>query len=141
MLFRSERQVEYASKLFVNGGGGWNQWDVTEKDIDGNFKDPNFKKAINVLKGVNMSDRNNALKIKAAINSVFKTSSVDETTINNVLSQFNVGSLRGNAQLRRNTYNSSAISRQENLNDALVALAVMAADSGFNSNAIEIVPK
>lgn len=136
-----ERQVEYASKLFVNGGGGWNQWDVTKRDIDGNFKDPNFKKAINVLKGVNMSDRNNALKIKAAINSVFKTSSVDKTTINNVLSQFNVGSLRFNAQLRRNTYNSSAVSRQENLNDALVALAVMAADSGFNSNAIEIVPK
>tara|TARA_R110000751_G_scaffold307684_2_gene430591 strand:- start:177 stop:1133 length:957 start_codon:yes stop_codon:yes gene_type:complete len=136
-----ERQVEYASKLFVNGGGGWNQWDVTEKDIDGNFKDPNFKKAIDVLKGVNIPDRNNALKIKAAINSVFKTSSVDEKTINKVLSQFNVGSLRGNAQLRRNTYNASAISRQENLNDALVALAVMAADSGFNSNAVEIVPK
>jgi hypothetical protein len=136
-----ERQVEYASKLFVNGGGGWNQWDVTEKDIDGNFKDPNFKKAIDVLKGIEISDRNNALKIKAAINSVFKTSSVDEKTINKVLSEFNVGSLRGNAQLKRNTYNTSAISRQENLNDALVALAVMAADSGFNSNAIEIVPK
>jgi hypothetical protein len=136
-----ERQVEYASKLFVNGGGGWNQWDVTEKDIDGNFKNPNFKKAIDVLKGIEISDRNNALKIKTAINSVFKTSSVDEETINRVLSQFNVNSLRSNAQLKRNTYNTSAISRQENLNDALVALAVMAADSGFNSNAIEIVPK
>jgi hypothetical protein len=136
-----ERQVEYASKLFVNGGGGWNQWDVTEKDIDGNFKDPNFKKAIDVLKGIEISDRNNALKIKTAINSVFKTSSVDEETINRVLSQFNVNSLRSNAQLKRNTYNTSAISRQENLNDALVALAVMAADSGFNNNAIEIVPK
>jgi len=136
-----ERQVEYASKLFVNGGGGWNQWDVTEKDASGNFKDPNFKKAIDVFKGMNRADRNDASKITAAINNVFKTSSVDKQTVNNVLSQFNVNMLRGSAQLKNNTYNASAISRQSGINDALVALAVMAADSGFNSNAIEIVPK
>ena len=136
-----QRQVEYASKLFVNGGEGWNQWDVTEKDTSGNFKDPNFKKAIDVFKGMNRADRNDASKITAAINNVFKTSSVDKQTVNNVLSQFNVNMLRGSAQLKNNTYNASAISRQSGINDALVALAVMAADSGFNSNAIEIVPK
>jgi len=136
-----QRQIEYASKLFVNGGGGWNQWDVTEKDTDGNFKDPNFKKAVDVFKSMSMSDRNNPSKITTALNNAFKSSSVDQQTVNNVLSQFNVNMLRGSAQLKNNTYNASAISRQEGINDALVALAVMAADSGFNSNAIEVVPK
>ena len=136
-----QRQIEYASKLFVNGGGGWNQWDVTEKDTDGNFKDPNFKKAVDVFKSMSMSDRNNPSKITTALNNAFKSSSVNQQTVNNVLSQFNVNMLRGSAQLKNNTYNASAISRQEGINDALVALAVMAADSGFNSNAIEVVPK
>ncbi len=130
-------QIRYSSKLFTNGGGGWNQWDVTKRAADGSFENEKFDKTINILKSADRNKMNDPNYISALIESVDKTSLVSPEIIANVMRNFDKDML----QVNNSSYRTSSLARTEGLNDALVAIALISAGSNFDSSDVKAVAK
>jgi hypothetical protein len=130
-------QIRYSSKLFTNGGGGWNQWDVTKRAADGSFENKKFDKMISTLKSVDRNKINDPNYISNFIQSADKTSLITPETVANVMRNFNKDMLQVNNSL----YRTSSLARTEGLNDALIALALISADSNFDSSNVKAVAK
>jgi len=130
-------QIDYSSHLFVNGGSGWNEWDVTKKNSSGTFENATFNKALRALKGV----PENPGSIIEALNTNAKTlelSEVNSTMITNIMSEF-----KSNVLQRKSNggYSRSDIAKNNETSDSMVAIAVAIAQSGLNSNAIDVNQK
>ena len=130
-------QIRYSSKLFTNGGGGWNQWDVTKRAADGSFENKKFDKMISTLKLADKTKINDPNYISNFIQSADKTSLVKPETVANVMRNFNKDML----QVNNSSYRTSSLARIEGLNDALIALALISADSNFDSSDVKAVAK
>jgi hypothetical protein len=130
-------QIRYSSKLFTNGGGGWNQWDVTKRAADGSFENKKFDKTINILKSADRNKMNDPNYISALIESADKTSLVSPEIIANVMRNFDKDML----QVNNSSYRTSSLARTEGLNDALVAIALISAGSNFDSSDVKAVAK
>ena len=130
-------QIRYSSKLFTNGGGGWNQWDVTKRAADGSFENEKFDKTINILKSADRNKMNDPNYISALIESADKTSLVSPEIIANVMRNFDKDML----QVNNSSYRTSSLARTEGLNDALVAIALISAGSNFDSSDVKAVAK
>jgi hypothetical protein len=130
-------QIRYSSKLFTNGGGGWNQWDVTKRAADGSFENKKFDKTINILKSADRNKMNDPNYISALIESADKTSLVSPEIIANVMRNFDKDML----QVNNSSYRTSSLARTEGLNDALIAIALISADSNFDSSDVKVVAK
>ena len=130
-------QIRYSSKLFTNGGGGWNQWDVTKRAADGSFENKKFDKTINILKTADRNKMNDPNYISKLIESADKTSLVSPEIIANVMRNFDKDML----QVNNSSYRTSSLARTEGLNDALVAIALISAGSNFDSSDVKAVAK
>ena len=130
-------QIRYSSKLFTNGGGGWNQWDVTKRAADGSFENKRFDKMISTLKTADRNKMNDPNYISALIESADKTSLVSPEIIANVMRNFDKDML----QVNNSSYRTSSLARTEGLNDALIAIALISADSNFDNNNVKAVAK
>ena len=130
-------QIRYSSKLFTNGGGGWNQWDVTKRAADGSFENNKFDKTINILKSADRNKMNDPNYISKLIESADKTSLVTPEIVSNVMRNFDKDML----QVNNSSYRTSSLARTEGLNDALVAIALISADSNFDSSDVKAVAK
>jgi uncharacterized Fe-S center protein len=75
--------------------------------------------------------------ISALIESADKTSLVSPEIIANVMRNFDKDML----QVNNSSYRTSSLARTEGLNDALVAIALISADSNFDNNNVKAVAK
>jgi len=130
-------QIRYSSKLFTNGDGGWNQWDITKRAADGSFENKRFDKTISILKAADRNKMNDPDYISALIESADKTSLVSPEIIANVMRNFDKDRL----QVNNSSYRTSSLARAEGLNDALIAIALISVDSNFDSNTVKAVAK
>jgi hypothetical protein len=137
-MMSANDQIDYSSYLFVNGGNGWNEWGVTKRDSSGNFENDIFTKSLRVLKGL---DENNPGEIVQALKSNSSTlniSKVDPNMIVNIMSEFKSNVLQTKSN---GNYSVSDIATSNNIPDSLVAIAVAIAETGLNSNAIDVNQK
>lgn len=130
-------QIRYSSKLFTNGGGGWNQWDVTKRAADGSFENKRFDKMISTLKAADRNKMNDPNYIAKLIESADNTSLVTPEIVANVMRNFDKDML----QVNNSSYRTSSLARTEGLNDALIAIALISADSNFDSSDVKAVAK
>lgn len=132
-------QTNYASYLFVNGGDGWNQWDVTKKDATGKFENKTFNTAINVLKGLGKNPTpGNVAQALESNKKQLGIDRVDPIMIQNILAEF---SPRALVRKSDNNYSASDIANNNAMAESLVAIATVVAQSGMNNSAVVVNKK
>lgn len=129
-----EQQTNYASYLFVNGKGGWDQWDVAATADDGSFENAKFANAIGLLTDLNESGKEiTAQTVYDKIKDSAPGASIQK--VRSVMSEFSQPMLQTKA---KNGYTQSSIAAETGLTDAMIAIATIMADSGFNTDAVTI---
>jgi len=132
-------QTNYASYLFVNGGDGWNQWDVTKKDASGKFENAKFNTAINALKGLGKNPTpGNVAQALESNKKQLGIDRVDPIMIQNILAEF---SPRALVRKSDNNYSASDIANNNAMAESLVAIATVVAQSGMNNSAVVVNKK
>lgn len=129
-----EQQTNYASYLFVNGKGGWDQWDVAATADDGSFENAKFANAIGLLTDLNESGKEiTAQTVYDKIKDSAPGASIQK--VRSVMSEFSQPMLQTKA---KSGYTQSSIAAETGLTDAMIAIATIMADSGFNTDAVTI---
>lgn len=129
-----EQQTNYASHLFVNGKGGWDQWDVAATADDGSFENAKFANAVGLLSDLNESGKEiTAQTVYDKIKDSAPGASIQK--VRSVMSEFSQPMLQTKA---KGGYTQSSIAAETGLTDAMIAIATIMADSGFNTDAVTI---
>lgn len=132
-----EQQTNYASHLFLNGKGGWDQWDVAATASDGSFENAKFANAVNLLLNLNQSGKEiTAQTVYDKIKTSAPGASIQK--VRSVMSEFSQPMLQMKA---KSGYTQSSIAAETGLTDAMIAIATIMADSGFNTDAVGINKK
>ena len=129
-----EQQTNYASYLFVNGKDGWDQWNVAATADDGSFENAKFANAIGLLTDLNESGKEiTAQTVYDKIKDSAPGASIQK--VRSVMSEFSQPMLQTKA---KSGYTQSSIAAETGLTDAMIAIATIMADSGFNTDAVTI---
>ena len=129
-----EQQTSYASYLFVNGKNGWDQWDVAATADDGSFENAKFANAVGLLSDLNDSGKEiTARTVYDKIKDSAPGASIQK--VRSVMSEFSQPMLQTKA---KGGYTESSIAAETGLTDAMIAIATIMADSGFNTDAVTI---
>ena len=129
-----EQQTNYASYLFVNGKDGWDQWNVAATADDGSFENAKFANAIGLLTDLNESSKEiTAQTVYDKIKDSAPGASIQK--VRSVMSEFSQPMLQTKA---KSGYTQSSIAAETGLTDAMIAIATIMADSGFNTDAVTI---
>jgi len=131
------QQADYSSKLFVNGKGGWDQWDVTTMSEDGGFENPKFGEALKFLASSELKDASPD-QLFTALRNKYPGDNINIGDVKSVTNAFNDAMLQVSSKSR---YSKSDIAEDMGTTDAMVALATVIASSGFNNDAVEVVKK
>ena len=129
-----EQQTNYASYLFVNGKDGWDQWNVAATADDGSFENAKFANAIGLLTDLNESGKEiTAQTVYDKIKDSAPGASIQK--VRSVMSEFSQPMLQTKS---KSGYTQSSIAAETGLTDAMIAIATIMADSGFNTDAVTI---
>ena len=131
------QQADYSSKLFVNGKGGWDQWNVTAMSKDGGFENPKFGEALKFLSSNDLKDASTD-KLFNALRNKYPGDNINIGDVKSITSAFSDAMLQVSSKSR---YSKSDIAEDMGTTDAMVALATVIASSGFNNDAVEVVKK